>query len=41
MVCPPRYVAVENVVGFETSASCRLLLDVFEAAGYDYRQVRE
>ena len=40
MASPPRYVAVENVVGFETSSSCRLLLDVFDGAGYDYRQVQ-
>ena len=33
MTCPPTYVAVENVIGFETSSSCKMLLDVFDLSG--------
>lgn len=33
MASPPTYVAVENVIGFETSTSCQMLLDVFDLNG--------
>jgi hypothetical protein len=33
MASPPTYVAVENVIGFETSSSCQMLLDVFDLCG--------
>ena len=35
---PPMYVALENVVGFETSDCCNLLLKALETVGYEYQQ---
>lgn len=38
--CRPPFVALENVVGFETSAARGLLLDTLEQAGYHHLQER-
>lgn len=35
---PPRYLALENVIGFEESPACKTLLDTLEGMGYDLRQ---
>ena len=35
---PPIYIALENVVGFEVSDCCKLLLQTLEAIGYECRQ---
>jgi site-specific DNA-cytosine methylase len=35
---PPRYLALENVIGFEESPACRTLLDTLEGMGYNFRQ---
>jgi tRNA (cytosine38-C5)-methyltransferase len=38
MRAPPTYIALENVVGFEESDCCALLLDTLRERGYAYRQ---
>lgn len=35
---PPRYLALENVIGFEESPACKTLLDTLEGIGYNFRQ---
>ena len=35
---PPRYLALENVIGFEESPACKTLLDTLEGMGYNFRQ---
>lgn len=40
MQAPPRYIALENVVGFEHSACCLSLLAALERLGYSYLQLQ-
>lgn len=35
---PPTYIALENVIGFEKSSSCQMLLDTLKSAGYSFQQ---
>ena len=35
---PPMYIALENVVGFEASECCNLLLNALETMGYQYHE---
>lgn len=38
MAVPPSYIALENVVGFETSECCSLFLSSLNSLGYSYQQ---
>lgn len=35
---PPRYLALENVIGFEESPACTILLDTLDGMGYNFKQ---
>jgi site-specific DNA-cytosine methylase len=35
---PPKYLALENVIGFEESPTCVTLLDTLESTGYNFMQ---
>ena len=34
----PKYLALENVIGFEESPTCKILLEMLESTGYEFRQ---